>query len=308
MFDADPREGAHHRITYAWLCRESPLRDDLQAFANGTSRSQLSATSLRMIAMMRFIPTVETCVEALHRKVSLQSMTGLSPVRVSLANRLGLLESRIAADSAFVQQLVQCFSEARRFKNVAALMGFTRHPLLQGRVKSKSIVPILASIIYRCSLDDVFDDKADCAKFNTRERNKGIRNEAKLVNENKSGSPTVEEDVWRHALLLHVRAVADAASIYSVPGRMMAFERLSSYLDESETMAIARKRLRCADPSDMAVDVADDGLIDEDVVYFKFRHANPGDRHVQRASVGAGRTLRSTHVAITLHDHFPGAK
>jgi hypothetical protein len=169
-FDADPRQAAQHRISWLWLNNASPLRECFQAFVDGAGRESLNPRFQSVLATMRFIPIVETTIEAKHAKVALQSQTGLGPVRVSLSNRLPLMESRIASNPQYLAELVECFGLVRKFKKVPMFLGFERHPLLHTMAgKHHSVwVPTLTRIIYRCALEDLFDDKTAHAKYHNK--------------------------------------------------------------------------------------------------------------------------------------------
>ena len=136
-FEKDPREEVHHRLTWAWFCPESPLLPCLRQFAAGASRSSLSPLFVSTVATMRCVPIVETVIEQKHSKVTQQSMTGIGPVRVSLSNRLPLIEARIREEPGYLLELVSCFQDARKFKQAPAVMGFEEHPLMQNAPKKE---------------------------------------------------------------------------------------------------------------------------------------------------------------------------
>ena len=107
------RQQAHHRITWEYLSPTSPVGSSLQRFISGTPRADLPPDALRMIAELRFVPISETTIEGKHAKVSLERFKSLSPVRVSLANRLPLVEKRIKEDVGYLDELAGFFGVAR---------------------------------------------------------------------------------------------------------------------------------------------------------------------------------------------------
>lgn len=182
-FQRDPRQGCHHRITWAWLRPGSPLLAGLQSFIAGTDRSDLDEMFRVHVATSRFVLVSETSIEGKHAKVSMQSMTGIGPVRVSLSNRLPLIEKRVELDDQYLVDLVSCFAEARNFRKIPEIMGFEKHPLIHGVrfTHISELVPVLTQIIYRCSLHDLFDDKTQFSKDHKKKRDRKIRTEQAYV-------------------------------------------------------------------------------------------------------------------------------
>ena len=263
------------------------------------------------------VPIVETTIEAKHKAVAMESIRGMGPVRVSLSNRLPLLERHVRDDPRYLLRLVECFEEARHFKQIPMLLGLADHPSLQHlrRMRSSDLVQVLTRIIYRCDLYDVFHDKAEFARQHEIQQNNANRKAAKLVAKEKV--VVSEGHVWRDAMLQHIRAVFMPDCFYATSRSTMTMERLSHYLGQSETMAAKRRRLADDGAGDLVLDV--DGLMPDghadaeaaaalahDRCYFKIRHITPGDRKVARVAVGAGRSLQSTQFAITMHECFPG--
>ena len=69
MFERDPREAAHHRITWLWLAPSSPLRYQVDLFIAGAERLSLDSSFTRKVAELRFVPLVESVIEQRHAKV-----------------------------------------------------------------------------------------------------------------------------------------------------------------------------------------------------------------------------------------------
>jgi hypothetical protein len=165
-FERDPRKTAHHRITWAWFKPGSRLWTAFHAFIfENRSRSSLPGVFLNSVASARFVPIVETTIEAKHKAVAMESIRGMGPVRVSLSNRLPLLERHVRDDPRYLLRLVECFEEARQFKQIPMLLGLADHPSLQHlrRMRSSDLVQVLTRIIYRCDVYDVCHHKAEIA-------------------------------------------------------------------------------------------------------------------------------------------------
>jgi hypothetical protein len=93
LFDKDPRQEAHHRLTWHWL-RPGPLRTALTIFVGGDGLlSDGGSILVKNVARLRFVMVVETTVEAKHARVTAARRSHvIGPVRVSLSNRLVMLE------------------------------------------------------------------------------------------------------------------------------------------------------------------------------------------------------------------------
>jgi hypothetical protein len=126
---ADPRREVHHRITWD-LMKPGSFRNDLDKFIDGASRAQLSMTSRLAIAKFRFVPVVETTIEAKHQRTTMaRKCHHIGPVRISLANRLPALERSIRSGHIDVADLLGNFQKARNIPNLAGWFGlqFRRH-------------------------------------------------------------------------------------------------------------------------------------------------------------------------------------
>ena len=93
QFEKYPRPEAHHPTTVRLLRRGSPFRLDLERFAGGAARRILGREFREEVAIRRFFFSGESVIEEKHRYVSQASAKHwIAPVRVSLSNRLPMLE------------------------------------------------------------------------------------------------------------------------------------------------------------------------------------------------------------------------
>ena len=137
QWSRDPRPQAHHRITAA-LLQPGAFIDALKSWVDGASFSSLPLTFQEKVAELRFIPIVETTIEEKHARVSLaKSRHHIGPVRVSLANRLPLLERWLKRGQVSAAKLLECFNQARSLKAVPALLNIDDHPSLGATAVSK---------------------------------------------------------------------------------------------------------------------------------------------------------------------------
>ena len=110
----------------------------------------------------------------------------------------------------------------------------------------------------------------------------------------------------RHGLIIeHIRATFDPGLFYSIPEGCLHVERLSDYLDDAETLAARRKRL-AAHCDDLQPDMEPTGSEqpaepNNTLLWFRVRQGNPSDKKLLRPAVGAGRSFRESHIAVTLH-------
>jgi hypothetical protein len=217
-----------------------------------------------------------------------------------------LIESRIARDPAYLQELVSCFSLVKSPKDVARHLGFDGHPALRevAGKHSTALVPVLASIIYRCSLDDLFDNKEQLAKYHTKQHYAKVAAAAKAVG---GADRLVEEHVWKHAMIEHIRVFSDSDYMFEVPPGVLQIEGLTDFLDDADTSAAKRRRLASAEPvSSDCAGGSEVGSMAPSKVLFRVRDFQPSSKRLLRIAVGAGRALQRQHLAITIHEHISG--
>ena len=102
----DPRADAHHRVV-AHLFTETCFLDEIRRFAAGTPRDHLQPEVLQTMATWRFIPIAESSIESRHARTSIAwRRHWISPVRVSLSNRLGVLERGLRSGHIDVRDLL----------------------------------------------------------------------------------------------------------------------------------------------------------------------------------------------------------
>ncbi len=97
QFEKDPRREAHHRITWHWMNPAGPLRNSVDFLAKGViTVLECPAHVVKSIARLRFVVVVETTIENKHARVTMaRRKHTIGPVRVSLSNRLLMLDSRM---------------------------------------------------------------------------------------------------------------------------------------------------------------------------------------------------------------------
>ena len=158
QIDEDPREEAHDYITWRDLRPGAEFRSQVLKFSQGELRVNLSLPVRERIASIFFTPVIETPAEEKHARVSLESKRRLNPVRVSLANRLPLLERNLTSGKIDMKELLCAFDLARSLRKVPEVLGINLHPDLDDvdYPGSHAQRNMIASIVYRCDLSSMY--------------------------------------------------------------------------------------------------------------------------------------------------------
>jgi hypothetical protein len=118
----DPRELVHHRLTWELMRPGSAFLESLLAYVGGMTFAAMPVAFQIQVAEFRFVPIVETSIEAKHAKTSLAKKAHhIGPVRLSLANRLPFLDRSMRAGHIDPRQLLEMFHKARSIGDVAGV-------------------------------------------------------------------------------------------------------------------------------------------------------------------------------------------
>ena len=116
----------HHRITWKWLHKGSPLRHDVEKFVAGTLLQDLPVLH-RHVAELILIPVSERIIEAEHSLVHRSShLRNVSGAYVSIRRRATEIERALEHDSA---SFLQLFEDLADPSVMAAQLHLTKHPL-----------------------------------------------------------------------------------------------------------------------------------------------------------------------------------
>lgn len=284
-FERDPREEAHHRVTWALMRPGSDFRASLDYFVDGCARPDCGDTGrqkeefLAQIARFAFFPTAETCIEAKHAKASmaLKKDCNIGPVRISLSNRLEMMESMIRRDPATLHRLVDHFETARRLVALPSVMDLGGHPLILALSRSQRTVStmrrILGKVIYMADVESRFVSLKTVMKAHAADRRKTQRRD--LV---QAGSIVAvnETSMLQMALLDHMRARMDQSGFFSLPqGVLRSLVPLASLLDEP---ASKRARIAGDDGDALVPDLDIDNVRSH--IFFKVANYYPGRKKV----------------------------
>ena len=155
-FNQDPRPPpVHHQITWNLMRPGSPFRIELELFHAGKPRLQCSDYFLFWIAVFRFLPIVETTIEEKHSRASLAAKAHhLGLTRISLSNRLPLLERLLAREPGKLDAFLHCFEATRKLTQVPSGFGFEAHLSFSSRPAPPfwKYPKLLADVMYHKSV------------------------------------------------------------------------------------------------------------------------------------------------------------
>ena len=202
----------------------------MQRFLAGRSREEAGQEEwLPLLASWRFISVAESTIESKHAKVSLAERSHpIGPTRVSLANRLPLLERWLLRGHVDVQTIIHHFARARKLSGIAALLGFERHPALRGVTKASALRPVLTKIIYGSGLEDAYRSVASIALQHEKAQQQEAIREVKLAKGlRKLKRGCCFSDVLLRSMHDHFAKICEFQCYYSVPKHAACFENLA---------------------------------------------------------------------------------
>ena len=289
----DPRREVHHRITWQLLQPGSQFVNQLQDFADGRPRDQLSRRFLTEVAKYRFIPIVETTIEEKHARVSQGwRQHYISPVRVSLCNRMPMLERLILKEQIQVPELLEAFTSVRQLRLVPGLLNVETHHLLLDRsnLSSQYLRNIIMSIVYQTNLESMFHSTATAKRHHKRRKDQLDRAAAKLV-----GAPKlpVFDKMMRDLMQGHLMKTSKPGLTYSAPRSILDHVALCPTLGQPRTAPAAE-----ALAENPGID------IDEDVHaigFFQIVLANPSAKKTVPIAIGSGGKIPARSLAVTFH-------
>ena len=301
MFDRDPREQAHHRVTWALMKPGAHFRGELIKFNNGAIRRSLSNPFRKQISAFRLPSCVETTIEEKHARVALQKKAHhLGPVRASLANRMPWMERLLMRGHLTVQELIDAIDEMRSLCDVPAKLGLSTHPAMlahQGAKPSQLLKP-LVKVVYRCEVASAYQDVSDVGKLNLKRKAAQYSLNKKLCKEAESVKLSADV-VTRRAMKDHFLDVsAEKNRFYSVKRSSFKVEGLMDSLLEPAT-----KRMKLDFENEKPTNNPDVDVDDElsEMVCFKVVQTDAAKKKTVPVAVGAGSKLRGGCSVIAVH-------
>ena len=159
----------------------------IESFAAGGSLHESLSVQL---AQLKFIPTVERCMEGKHAIINKSSANRpvVSGQFVSLSLRMAEIRHRIANDDAagsFMSKLIECFDVCRSGVAAANALGLQAHPriiefvrLYRANARSLGMdtwISTLSEVIYRTDLSSQFESHRAEQDFHKRSGCRGRR-------------------------------------------------------------------------------------------------------------------------------------
>lgn len=308
LFENDRRQDAHHRLTWLWLHPGGTLRKQLQAYADTPAlRVEIGQPFFRMVVRLRLVIVVETTMEAKHLRMTIaRRCRHIGPVRVSLSNRLLLLERWLCRDQNHIEQVVSAFSKARSLRKACMLLGVDRHPALLGNDKisrrggTSALHTLLTSVFYHCNIMSVYRELRAAALEDKAAKDKQRRRDTKLTTA--PTGPITWPMVHHKAMLDHFMCTIDRTCFYSCPSALMRLTSLSSVLEQPAT-----KRLRAeSGPLESTGDLLTGDGGASNLVYFQSTYTHVGRKKTVRTSVGAGGRLKDSDILVSVHNRLTG--
>ena len=284
------------------------FRLELQRFVDGMPRQLCNDAFLSQLCIFRLFPVSETSIEAAHSRVALSSSKHhIGPVRVSLSNRLRLIEASIARDEEFGKQLLQCFSSARSLKTIAAELNLEGHPLWCGkdtklnRLHTSQSRILLTAMIYHCDIEARFHSMKEFMKSTNQKKARRQRLLTRLC----GGTPQPDVAlIYRTALLDYVQAQVQPGEFYSVGHEV--FVGMESLQGDTPATEWRQAAIPVKD-EDIDFDMdTEQAKPKPDSVFFQIVSAKPGQRKILKGGVGTGNVIRKHHIALTLHAQLGG--
>lgn len=171
LFSAAPPEVRNHPVVRKLCAPSSPLRADLQRFANHEAHLSELPRLMQAVAAFRFVPIAERWVESLHASAKKHLLTAphYSPVHLawkSIQTRLRHTFSDQAA--AKVTRFAGLCNEVKNPLRALKRMGFWRHPGVQSRLQSelgsvrgfsRHLRPWAVQLLYHADMATIFQDR-----------------------------------------------------------------------------------------------------------------------------------------------------
>ena len=127
-----------------------------------------------VVATFTMMPVVETTIEEKHSRATMEAKGhAVGLVRLSLSNRLPLLERNLTRQPEQLRPLLDCLDVTRKFGEAVILFGLGDHPLFCGdkdQLKSWQLAKLLALVLYHADIDA----ESRSLQKHIRTHNKGI--------------------------------------------------------------------------------------------------------------------------------------
>ena len=313
QFSRDPRAECHHRLTWQLLQPGSEFRTGLDDFLGGSPLHGCNRLFQEQVATFRFMIIVETTVESKHARVSaVRRAHAVGPVKVSLANRMPLLERWLKRKHVQVIDVVQSLSGTRTLPRAASLLNLDNHPAMRDvsglrRGGPAAMHPVLASVLYNCDMDSMFKPQKEAAATDRTAKRKRAATELRLTGARTHRHLPKFHEVEKAAMIEHLITVLSMQAVYKCPRTLLDMQPLSTRLDEPNTKRQRTLSVDTLPDHDITTDVAE---IAQDVVggdvHFKLVLANPSKKKLLKPAIGIGGRVCQGEALVTVHEKITG--
>lgn len=306
-FLKDPRKAAHDSRTWRLMQPGCIFRESLDKFLDDPTftRESLPSEFLFEVAVFALGMAPETLIEQRHAIATLALKKHfLGPVRLSLSNRLPMVERWIRLGFFDGLDLLNAFSKTRELMKAPDVFGVGLHPRISSVTHPAEMRVGLTKVIYRCEIMDMFRSQSAAKEHHDRRKRKSTYQDAKLIEEKTSKEDLTFQIVKRTAMDDHVRAQMQGGggNIFSCPARYLQMVSLEALLDTPRT-----KQPRISEPQAEAfcdIEAEGDHIDDAGTIYFEPVWRNIGKKRTMRVAVGAGQHLKDADVSVYLHADF----
>ena len=185
LWRANPVKALHHRMTWRLLRPGAWFGEELIKFVEGyVQRMSLSKAFRCQLGIFRLWPTNETTVEEKHARLALAAISRrLGAVRISLTNRLIMMEHMLSMGWVKVTEIIHFFDKARRLTQCPQMFGLEAHPSLAELHNPHPVLlrKLFARVVYRTDLSCVFQNVRAIGKRNENRKKKQGRDIARLL-------------------------------------------------------------------------------------------------------------------------------
>ena len=318
QYDQDSRPEAHHRLSVFWLQHGTMLRMQLEQFAFGDFTIQEIGRPLYIeVAKLRFLICVETTVEGRHARVASALRTRhVGPTRISLSNRLGMLERWLTRRQVQMKDMIPCFNRCRCLTQAMNVLNFDRHPLivsnpaLRKRGGPAKLHPVLMSILYNCTLENMYRPLAKQTQKDKKRKDAHRRAEEKLAGQGTRSC--TKENVYRRAMTDHLGQVMGSVGnfrSYSCPAGLLDISPLSAFMSEPAATA---KRPRTEADTDTQGDLLverlpmDDDFDDGSTMHFQPVLFGLHRKKTMRLGIGVSKRFKEHQFLVSLRSCLAG--
>lgn len=271
-------------------------------------RMSLSKAFHCQLGIFRLWPTNEATVEEKHARLALAAISRrLGAVRISLTNRLIMMEHMLSMGWVKVTEIIHFFDEARRLTQCPQMFGLEAHPSLAELHYPHPVLlrKLFARVVYRTDLSSVFQNVRAIGKRNENRKKKQGRDIARLLGA-VLGTVTSYDGVMREAMLAHFKELIQVSEsgVLSVPPDCLAMRNFAVAMDDPGLPPVPPPNVVClGEDNQILQSDVDDGLGERQQMLLFVRYINlPGyKKRIHTMPGGGGGSIRQHEIAVRVH-------